>query len=110
MLIHFETTHKCIYKTNSKLNLAEYLLRRKLDIKPKKDYWLNLWNLWYNRSDITLRPMSADLRNEFGHFEADSIEGIRAKNVIVTVIITASVTIVVLITTKNNNKQKDTAI
>ena len=36
-----------------------------------------------NRSDITLRPVSANLRNEFGHFEADSIEGIRTRNVII---------------------------
>ena len=53
-----------------------------------------------NRLDIILRPMSADLRNEFGHFEADSIEGIRAKNVIVNGDNNSNNN------NRNNNKQK----
>ena len=84
ILIHFETIYKYIYKTNSKLNLAKYLLRRKLGRKPRKRLLIKpMKSLIPNRSDITLRPVSADLRNEFGHFEADSIEGIRTRNVIV---------------------------
>ena len=45
-----------------------------------------------NRLDISLRPINANLRNEFGHFEADSIEGIRTRNTNYN---------------KNNNKDKD---
>ena len=91
--IHFETIYKYIYKTNSNLDLAKYLLRRKLGRMPRKRTLIKpMKSLIPNRLDISLRPINANLRNEFGHFEADSIEGIRTRNTNYN---------------KNNNKDKD---
>ena len=78
--IHFETIYKYIYKTNSKLNLTKYLLRRKLGRKPRKKLLIKpMKSLIPNRVDISLRPIEANLRLSFGHFEADTIEGKRKR-------------------------------
>ena len=56
--------------------MTQYLLRRKYGRKPrqirriKKGTGKNI----PNRTDIDLRSMEANLRLEFGHFEADTIE------------------------------------
>ena len=79
--IHFETIYKYIYKTNSKLDLAKYLLRRKLGRKPRKRLLIKpMKSLIPNRVDITLRPLEANLRREFGHFEADSVMSVAIKS------------------------------
>ena len=78
--IHHETIYRYIYKTNSVYNLTKYLLRRKLGRISRK---IKLWNRFTysgtgknipNRIDISQRPIEANLRLEFGHFEADTIE------------------------------------
>lgn len=80
--IHHETIYKYIYKTNSKLDLAKYLLRRKLGRKPRKRLLTKpMKSLIPNRIDISLRPEEANLRLNFGHFEADTIEGKRERTI-----------------------------
>ena len=83
--IYHETIYKFIYTTNNELHLTDYLLRRKFgrvsrDIRKhnKRKYTGTGKNI-PNRVDIDLRPIEANLRLEFGHFEADSIEGTRKR-------------------------------
>lgn len=83
--IYHETIYRFIYDTNNKLQLTKYLLRRKygrikknIRILNKRSYLGTGKNI-PNRIDIDLRPVEANLRLEFGHFEADSIEGIRKR-------------------------------
>lgn len=83
--IYHETIYKFIYSTNNKLHLTQYLCRRKLgriprDIRKhnKRSYTGTGKNI-PNRVDIDLRPIEANLRLEFGHFEADSIESKRSR-------------------------------
>lgn len=83
--IYHETIYKFIYSTNNELHLTDYLLRRKFgrvsrDIRKhnRRKYTGTGKNI-PNRVDIDLRPIEANLRLEFGHFEADSIEGTRKR-------------------------------
>lgn len=83
--IYHETIYKFIYSTNNELQLTKYLLRRKFgrvsrDIRKhnRRKYTGTGKNI-QNRVDIDLRPIEANLRLEFGHFEADSIEGTRKR-------------------------------
>ena len=76
-----ETIYKYIYSTNSKLDLAKYLLRRKygrinrnIKILDRLKYKIATGKNIPNRIDIDLRDNLANQRLEFGHFEADSIE------------------------------------
>ncbi|MBR1907604.1 IS30 family transposase [bacterium] len=81
--IYHETIYKFIYSTHNELNLTQYLCRRKFgrisrSIKSKNRYNSTCRkNIIPNRTDIDLRHIEANLRTEFGHFEADSIESPR---------------------------------
>ncbi|MCD7779511.1 MAG: IS30 family transposase [Candidatus Gastranaerophilales bacterium] len=78
--IHHETIYRYIYKTNSKLNLCKYLLRRKVGRKPRKKALIKPMKSHIpNRTDIDLRPEEINLRLETGHYECDSIESGRTK-------------------------------
>ena len=83
--IYHETIYKFIYSTNNELHLTEYLLRRKFGRVPRdirkhnKRKYTGIGKNIPNRVDIDLRPQEANLRLEFGHFEADSIEGTRKR-------------------------------
>ena len=78
--IHHETIYRYIYKTNMKNGLVKYLLRRKMGRISRKIREMNRFTYTGkgknipNRIDIDLRPTEANLRLEFGHFEADTIE------------------------------------
>ena len=78
--IHHETIYRYIYKTNMKNGLVKYLLRRKLGRISRRIRELNRFTCTGtgknipNRIDISLRPIEANLRLNFGHFEADTIE------------------------------------
>ena len=83
--IYHETIYKFIYATHNELHLTQYLHRRKFgrisrDIRKhnKRTYTGTGKNI-PNRVDIDLRPIEANLRLEFGHFEADSIESKRVR-------------------------------
>ena len=83
--IYHETIYKFIYATHNELHLTQYLQRRKLgrvsrDIrKHNKRSYIGTGKNIPNRVDIDLRPIEANLRLEFGHFEADSIESKRIR-------------------------------
>ena len=83
--IYHETIYKFIYDTNNSLHLTKYLLRRKYGRVPRKirQYnkrtYIGTGKNIPNRVDIDLRPIEANLRLEFGHFEADSIESKRER-------------------------------
>lgn len=83
--IYHETIYKFIYSTNNELQLTQYLLRRKFGRVPRdirkhnKRKYIGTGKNIPNRVDIDLRPIEANLRLEFGHFEADSIEGTRKR-------------------------------
>ena len=83
--IYHETIYKFIYSTNQELQLTQYLLRRKFGRvsrnirKHNKRSYTGTGKNIPNRIDIDLRPIEANLRLEFGHFEADSIEGTRKR-------------------------------
>lgn len=83
--IYHETIYKFIYSTHNELYLTQYLQRRKFgrvarDIRKhnRRSYTGTGKNI-PNRVDIDLRPIEANLRLEFGHFEADSIESKRSR-------------------------------
>jgi len=72
-----------IYIYSPKRNLSQYLLRRKYGRivknngeRPKR---IGTGKNIPNRIDISERPIGADNRTEFGHFEADSIESCKIK-------------------------------
>ena len=77
--IHHETIYQYIYKQEPRL--TQYLLRRKYGRKHRqirivrKGTGENI----PNRTDIDLRSMVANLRLEFGHFEADTIESCKKR-------------------------------
>ena len=83
--IHHETIYKFIYSTHNELHLTQYLCRRKLgrvsrDIRNhNKRSYIGTGKNIPNRVDIDLRPIEANLRLEFGHFEADSIESCKKR-------------------------------
>lgn len=77
--ISHETIYQYIYKKN--IDMAKYLLRRKHGRKPRN---LRIYRACNgknipNRTDIDLRSELANLRLDFGHFEADTIESCRKK-------------------------------
>ena len=77
--IHHETIYQYIYKQEP--CLTQYLLRRKYGRKPRKirRYRTGTGKNIPNRTDIDLRSMEANLRLEFGHFEADTIESCKKR-------------------------------
>ena len=83
--IYHETIYKFIYATHNELHLTQYLQRRKLGRVPRdirkhnKRSYVGTGKNIPNRVDIDLRPIEANLRLEFGHFEADSIESKRIR-------------------------------
>ena len=83
--IYHETIYRFIYDTNNKLQLTKYLLRRNFGRIPRnirshnKRKYIGSGKNIPNRIDIDFREIEADLRLEFGHFEADSIEGTRKR-------------------------------
>ena len=83
--IHHETIYKFVYSTHNELHLTQYLCRRKLGRIPRdirshnKRSYVGTGKNIPNRVDIDLRPIEANLRLEFGHFEADSIESKRVR-------------------------------
>lgn len=77
--IHHEAIYQYIYKERT--DLVKYLLRRKLGRKPRKvRKFKPMKSQIPNRIDIDFREKSANLRLEFGHFEADSIESGRKRS------------------------------
>ena len=75
-----ETLYKYIYSKGWKL--TQYLRRSKFGRQAKKTERPKKQGTGKNipnRVDIDLRPIEANLRIEFGHFEADSIEGTRKR-------------------------------
>lgn len=83
--IHHETIYKFVYSTHNELHLTQYLCRRKLgrvsrDIRThNKRTYIGTGKNIPNRVDIDLRPIEANFRLEFGHFEADSVESKRVR-------------------------------
>ena len=83
--IHHETIYKFIYATHNELHLTQYLQRRRLGRVPRdirkhnKRSYVGTGKNIPNRVDIDLRPIEANLRLEFGHFEADSIESCKKR-------------------------------
>lgn len=78
--VSHETLYKYIYLKGWKL--AQYLLRsfngrktRKIERPKRQGTGKNI----PNRIDISQRPIEADNRTEFGHFEADSIESCKKR-------------------------------
>ena len=72
-----------IYIYSPKRNLSQFLLRRKFGRihksngeRPKR---IGTGKNIPNRIDISERPIEADNRSEFGHFEADSIESCKIR-------------------------------
>lgn len=77
--IHHETIYQYIYKERT--DLAQYLLRCKLGRKHRQKF-KNIKAMKSkipNRTDIDFREQGANLRLEFGHFEADSVESGRKR-------------------------------
>src|SRR5574344_688333 len=72
--IHHETIYQYIYKQEP--NLTQYLLRRKYGRKHRqiRMFKRGTGKNIPNRVDIDLRSIEVNLRTEFGHFEADTIE------------------------------------
>lgn len=83
--IYHETIYRFIYDTNNKLQLTKYLLRRNFGRVPRnirshnKRKYIGTGKNIPNRIDIDFRETEANLRLEFGHFEADSVEGTRKR-------------------------------
>jgi len=83
--IHHETIYKFVYSTHNELHLTQYLCRRKHGRvsknirKHNRRSYVGTGKNIPNRVDIDLRPIEANLRMEFGHFEADSIESKRVR-------------------------------
>ncbi len=78
--VSHETLYKYIYSKGWKL--SQYLLRSFNGRKPKKTERPKRQGTGKNipnRIDISERPIEADNRTEFGHFEADSIESCKIK-------------------------------
>ncbi len=85
--IHHETIYRYIYKDRT--DLTQYLLRRKFGRKPRfiqRRIRAMKPNI-PNRTDIDYREEIANLRLEFGHFEADSVESCRKGKSCLTVIV-----------------------
>ena len=76
-----ETLYKFIY-SERKDNLKQYLLRRKLGRihRYERPKHIGTGKNIPNRTDISERPDIVNNRNEFGHFEADSIESCKTRN------------------------------
>lgn len=71
-----------IYIYSSPKGIRKYLLRRPFGRKPKKVERPKRQGTGKNipnRIDISERPIEADNRTEFGHFEADSIESCKKR-------------------------------
>lgn len=85
--IHHETIYRYIYKDRT--DLAQYLLRRKFGRKPRfiPRRIRAMKPHIPNRTDIDYREEIANLRLEFGHFEADSVESCRKGKSCLTVIV-----------------------
>jgi len=79
--IHHETIYKFVYEHGTEL--SQYLLRRKLGRKHRQRFRKTkpMKSKIPNRVDIDLRPIEANFRLEFGHFEADSIESCKTRDI-----------------------------
>jgi len=70
--VSHETIYMWIYKERP--DLTEYLTRKQPGRKPRSKHRKSKKTLIPNRIDIDQRPIEANTRKEFGHFEADCIE------------------------------------
>ena len=72
-----------IYIYSLKRNLSQFLLRRKFGRvsknKGERPKRIGIGKNIPNRIDISERPIKANNRTEFGHFEADSIESCKKR-------------------------------
>ena len=78
--VSHETMYKFIYSSSRKL--FQYLLRRpfgRIARKQERPKRIGSGKNIPNRIDISLRPIEANNRSEFGHFEADSIESCKKR-------------------------------
>lgn len=78
--VSHETMYKFIYSSSRKL--FQYLLRRPFGRKSRKQERpkrICTGKNIPNRIDISQRPIEADNRTEFGHYEADSIESCKIR-------------------------------
>ena len=78
--VSHETLYKFLYSSSKKL--FRYLLRRPFGRKPQKverPKRVGTGKNIPNRIDISQRPIEADNRTAFGHFEADSIESCKIR-------------------------------
>lgn len=84
LLKRFEETvsHETLYSYIYSNRLSHLLLRRPYGRKPRKvlrPKRIGTGRNIPNRIDISQRPLSANNRTEFGHFEADSIESCKIR-------------------------------
>jgi IS30 family transposase len=73
--VSHETIYMWVYKERN--DLTVYLTKKQPGRKPRTKHRKSKRNLIPNRIDIDQRPVEADKREEFGHFEADCIESSR---------------------------------
>lgn len=79
-----EAIYQFVYKERN--DLTVFLTRKQLGRKPRKKGRKSKRNLIPNRIDIDKRPIEANERKEFGHFEGDTIFSSNKKSALLVIV------------------------